>query len=99
MAYLQIGSIYLNLDIDLAFENLEKSLELSKAFSVTQDLTAMSNIGYILTQKGEYEKAIEVLNKGMSMSEKAGYKIGSAMLQVRLGRCYFEMNNIDKALY
>src|SRR5690606_41856771 len=27
------------------------------------------------------------------------YKIGSAMLQVRLGRCYFEMNNIDKALY
>lgn len=99
VAYLQMGSIYLFLDLDLSLEYLEKSLDLNKSQNITQNLTAMNNIGYILTQKGEYEEAIEVLNKSMIMSEKAGYKIGSAMGHVRLASCYFKINDIDKALY
>ncbi len=80
-----------NIKIDRALELIQKALSLEPKNPNIND-----SLGWVYFQKGEYQKAIEVLEKAIAYLSD-DYMRGSSVIFEHLGDAYEKVGNIEKA--
>ena len=77
--------------LDRALELVEKALSLEP-----RNPNITDSLGWVLFQKGEYQKSVETLGKAVSLLSE-DYMRGSSVIFEHLGDAYEKLGNIEKA--
>jgi signal transduction histidine kinase len=99
-SYRQLAAVYLrSKNFDLALQNSLKSVSYSEQIiDPTIPLYYIYlSYGQVLSECGQYQKSVSVLEKALILAQKVGDKTGEIDMFRFLGDTYIRMNNLEKA--
>lgn len=93
-----MGNIYSEMDDPVALQYFQKALKMSKGMIASQTINLHMNIGAIYTKRGEFDKALEHLEKGLTLAVKVGDKRASGELYNKMGLLSFARKQYNQAI-
>lgn len=100
VTHMEIGNAYWYLeDFDLALENYNESLSLSKKIK-RDDFISMNlaNMASIYSDKGDYLKALEIIKNSIEVEKKIGSLINLTIGYNSLANVYYNLKNYNEAI-
>ena len=92
-----LGNLYRQMERPEALEYFQKSLLLSKFNKVAHNLSNLTSIGSIYTDRGEFEKAMTSFNEALALAQKVGMKRVVGEVNVKIGIIYLKQKKYGRA--
>jgi predicted ATPase len=75
-----------------------EALELVKGEDCEEEVLCLGSISFVHVNRGDSDKALELLEKGLAIREKIGYQMGIARSLNSIGYVYHQRGDYDKVL-